>query len=252
MNKMVVFFGIILSLLVSQTSTDAAEVLVGGYSFSPFVEHVDGAFEGITLDVIEAMNGMQDRYVFKFVPTSSKRRYRDFDRGDFDLIMFESIQWGWADRPIEKSEVIYLGGEVYITPAAPGRNQDYFDDFKGKRMLGYVGYHYGFADFNTDEAFLQKQFDIKFTMTHEGNIRSIAAGRADIAVVAISFLKKYLHHHPEIEEKILISQKLDQEYRLSMLMRSDAHPAIGEINTLIQQMKNDGVFADIFKSYGIK
>lgn len=252
MNKMVLFFGTILSLLMFQVSTNAAEVLVGGYSFSPFVEKVDGTFEGITIDVIKEMNALQDKYVFKFVPTSSKRRYRDFDHKYFDLIMFESIQWGWGDRPIEKSDVIYQGGEVYITPAVTGRNQDYFDDFKDKRILGYVGYHYGFADFNADEAFLEKQFDIKFTMTHEGNIRSVAAGRADIAVVAISFLKKFLHHHPEIEEKIIISQKLDQEYNLSMLMRSNAQPTIDEINELIRQMTDKGIFADIFKSYGIK
>ncbi len=198
------------------------------------------------------MNALQDTYVFKFVPTSSKRRYRDFDRGDFDLIMFESIQWGWADKPIEKSDVIYLGGEVYITGAVPGRSQDYFNDLKGKLILGYVGYHYGFADFNSDEAFLEKQFNIKLTKTHEGNIRSVASGRADIAVVAISFLKKYLYHHPEISEKILISKKLDQQYILTMLMRSDTHPNISEINELIQTMKDNGTFTRIFVSYGIK
>jgi len=213
---------------------------------------VDGKFEGIALDLIKAMNDLQDTYFFKFVPTSSKRRYRDFDHGDFDLIMFESIQWGWAGKPIEKSDVIYQGGEVYITGALPGRGQDYFDDFKNKRILGYVGYHYGFADFNSDEAVLEKQFNIKFTQTHEGNIRSVASGRADIAVVAISFLKKYLHHHPEIAEKILISQKLDQQYNLTMLMRSNTRPTIDEINVLILKMKDNGTFKRIFESYGIK
>jgi ABC-type amino acid transport substrate-binding protein len=251
-KKTVPVFWAALFLFVFSIDANASEVLVGGYSFSPFVENVNGKFEGITLEMIKEMNALQDTYVFKFVLTSSKRRYRDFDHGDFDLIMFESIQWGWAGKPIEKSDVIYLGGEVYITGAVPGRGQDYFNDLKDKRILGYVGYHYGFADFNSDEAFLEKQFNVQFTQTHEGNIRSVAAGRADIAVVAISFLKKYLHLHPEIAEKILISQKLDQEYNLTMLMRSDTRPTIDEINGLILKMKENGALKQIFETYGIK
>lgn len=252
MKKTVSVFWAALLLCVFSIDANASEVLVGGYSFSPFAEYVDGKFEGITLEIINEMNALQDTFVFKFVPTSSKRRYRDFDHGDFDLIMFESLQWGWADKPIEKSDVIYQGGEVYITSTVPGRDQDYFNDLKGKRILGYVGYHYGFADYNADEVFLEKQFNVKLTTTHEGNIRSVASGRADIAVVAISFLKKYLHHHPEIAEKILISKKLDQQYNLTMLMRSNTHPTISEINALIQKMKENGIFTRIFESYGIK
>jgi polar amino acid transport system substrate-binding protein len=252
MKKTILFFWATLLLCTFSIDTDAAEVRVGGYSFPPFVGNVDGKFEGITLDIIKEMNALQDTYVFKFVPTSSKRRYRDFDHGDFDLIMFENIQWGWAGKSIEKSDVFYQGGEVYITRTVPGRDQDYFNDFKGRRILGYVGYHYGFADFNADEAFLKKQFNANMTTTHEGNIRSVAAGRADIAVVTISFLKKYLHLHPEVAEKILISKNLDQQYNHRMLMRSNMRPTIDEINALIQKMKDEGVLTHIFESYGIK
>lgn len=252
MKKTVLVFWAALLLFVFSIDVNASEVLVGGYSFSPFAEKVDGKFEGIALDVIKEMNALQDTYVFKFVPTSSKRRYRDFDHGDFDLIMFENIQWGWAGKSIEKSDIFYQGGEVYIASAVPGRGQDYFNDLKGKRILGYLGYHYGFANFNVDEAFLKQQFNANMTITHEGNIRSVAAGRADIAVVTISFLKKYLHHHPEVAEKILISQNLDQQYNHTMLMRSNTPPTIDEINALIQQMKDEGIFTNIFESYGIR
>lgn len=251
-KKTVLFFCAALFLCIFSIIAEASEVRVGGYFFPPFVENVDGKFEGITLEIIKEMNAMQDIYVFKFVPTSSKRRYRDFDHGGFDLIMFENIQWGWVGKSIEKSDVFLQGGEVYIAMAVPGRDQDYFNDFTGKSIAGYVGYHYGFAGFNTDESFLKKRFNAKMTITHEGNIRSIVAGRADIAVVTISFLKKYLHHHPEIAEKILISHKLDQHYNHTMLMRSNTHPTVDEINSLIQQMKDEGIFAHIFESYGIK
>lgn len=252
MKKIILFFWAALLLCIFSIDTDAAEVRVGGYTFPPFVENVDGKFEGLALEIIKAMNALQDTYVFKFVPTSSKRRYRDFDHGDFDLIMFENIQWGWAGKSIEKSDIFYQGGEVYIASAVPGRGQDYFNDFKGKRILGYLGYHYGFANFNVDEAFLKQQFNANMTITHEGNIRSVAAGRADIAVVTISFLKKYLYHHPEVAEKILISQNLDQHYNHTMLMRSNTPPTIDEINALIQQMKDEGIFTNIFESYGIR
>jgi polar amino acid transport system substrate-binding protein len=252
MKKIVLFFGTVLFLCAFLIETDAAEVRVGGYSFPPFVENADGKFEGITLDIIKAMNTLQDVYVFKFVPTASKRRYRDFERGAFDLIMFENIQWGWAGKPVEQSDVFHQGGEVYIARVEHGRDQGYFEDFTGKRIVGFVGYHYGFANFNADETFLKNQFNATMTMTHEGNIRSVANGRVDIAVVTISFLKKYLHHHPEIQGKILIFQKLDQRYNHTMLMRANTHPTISEINVLIQKMKENNVFTNILESYGIK
>ena len=252
MKKTALFVWSVLFLCIFSTDVRAAEVRVGGYVYSPFVENMDGKFVGISIDIIKKMNALQDDYVFKFIPTASKRRFNDFERGAFDLIMFESIHWGWAGKSVEKSDILLQGGEVYIARAMPGRDQSYFDDFSGKRILGYVGYHYGFADFNTDEAFLKKQFNLTLTMTLEGNIRSVAAGRADIAVVAISFLKKYLHPHPEIGEKLLISQKLDQQFNHRMLMRSNMRPTIDEINALIQKMKDNGALNKIFESYGIK
>jgi ABC-type amino acid transport substrate-binding protein len=252
MKKTVSFFWAVLFLCTFSTDAGAIEVRVGGYTFPPFVENVDGKFAGITLDMIKAMNALQDTYLFKFVPTASKRRYRDFDKNAFDLILFESKQWGWAGKPIEESDVFLQGGEVYIAKIEPGRDQSYFNDFTGKRIAGFVGYHYGFADFNADETFLNEQFNATMTMTHEGNIRSVSSGRVEIAVVTISFLKKYLYCHPEIGEKILISQKLDQHYNHTMLMRSNRHPTISEINMLIQQMKENGILSIIFESYGIK
>lgn len=61
-------------------------IKVGGYVFPPFIEKEGEAFVGVTIDLLDTLNTYQDEYFFQFVPTSSKRRYVDFDNQKFDVL----------------------------------------------------------------------------------------------------------------------------------------------------------------------
>ncbi len=205
----------------------------------------------MTLDLISALNKYQSKYEFNFTLTSPKRRYLSFQQGKFDLIMFESIDWRWQKLDIEASKVFLKGGEVYIALNKPGRGQEFFSNLKQKKIAGILGYHYGFAGFNADELFLRKEFNIHLTNDHEGSIKLILIERDDIAVVTQSFLSIYLIRNPTVKSKILISEKMDQKYSHTILVRKGSQPSVAEINQLLNGMKKQGVLQTIWEQYGL-
>ncbi len=226
-------------------------VKVGGYDFPPFVDKAAGS-ASLTLDLIEALNAFQKKYVFEFVETSSKRRFINFDEKKYDLIFFESAEWGWQGRDVDASDVIMQGGAVYITRADRNKDQHYFDDFRGKSIWGILGYHYGFANFNSDPEFLKKKFNAHMTTSQDGLIEAAVTGRADIAVVVKEYLQIYLFKHPEVEKKILVSKKYDAVNLYTILVRKGIHPTVGEINKLLSDMENAGILKNLWGKYKLK
>ena len=160
-SKALIFVFLILSSVGGRAH--AQEVInVGGYVFAPFVSLNDfNKPSGITIDLITELNKIQKKYYFRFVMTSPKRRYIAFDKNFLDMMLFESIQWGWKDYPVEFSDVYFVGGEVYISKAKENRGKKYFDTVVDKSLVIMRGYHYGFADFNSDEEFLNKKFKVQ-------------------------------------------------------------------------------------------
>ena len=226
-------------------------VKVGGYDFPPFVDKTAGA-TSLTLDLIDALNAFQKKYIFEFVHTSSKRRFINFDEKKYDLIFFEAIDWGWQGREIEASQVIMHGGTVYITRMDKHKDQRYFDDFQGKTIWGILGYHYGFANFNADHEFLKRKFNAHMTTSQEGLIEAAVTGRADISVVVKEYLQIYLLKHPEVQKKILVSTKFDAVNSYTILVRKGINPSVSEINKILSDMESAGILKKLWGKYNLK
>ena len=226
-------------------------VRVGGYDFPPFVERDGKQYSGMTIDLINALNAYQDDYEFEFVSTTPKRRYDDFANKKYDMIMFEDINWGWADKGVIASEVFLKGGEAYIAKKDGDRGDEYFDTLDGKSISVLRGYHYGFADFNADEKVLKEKYNAECSNNAEGIIVKVAKGRTDIGVVTLSFLNRYLKEHPEISEELIVSDGFDQEYNHTILVREGTVPDAKQMYELLKSMSEAGKLADIWNMYGI-
>ena len=249
---------VILAILTGTVSASASArevVMVGGYEFAPFVgQNAAGKPEGLTLTLIEALNRYQDRFTFQFVLTSPSRRYKDFEDRKFDVIFFESPDWGWTGRklPVDASNVFLDGGEIYIARAVPGRGQDYFSSLSDKRMVGILGYHYGFAGFETDNQVLAAKFHMTQVNDNSACIEMILKDRGDVAVVTDSYLKRYLKSHPGTADKLLVSDQYDQRYAHRALVRRGAAITIADLNQLLAAMEKDHSLARIWREFGIK
>ncbi|MCP4670236.1 MAG: ABC transporter substrate-binding protein [Desulfobacula sp.] len=252
MKKTILLIFMFLGICVFGNQAIAKTVIVGGYLFPPFVEEISNQHVGITIDLINEMNSFQNKYKFQFVLTSSKRRFGAFDKEKFDLIMFEDKKWGWGDKDIVASKVFLKGGEVYITKAALSKDQSYFDSFKNKSLTVILGYHYGFANFNSDEKFLKDNFKVEFNSSHEGNIKKVLLERSDISVVTLSYLLKFFKQNPDKQSRLLVSKKFDQQYNHTILLRKNSNIDVKEMNTLLSKLEKAGVLSRIWKKYGIE
>ncbi|MGI9510673.1 MAG: substrate-binding periplasmic protein [Geminicoccaceae bacterium] len=226
------------------------DIKVGAYHFPPFYHAKTGA--GVSADLIAFLNKAQSDYRFTLVPTSPRRRYADMDRGRFHVMMFEMPEWGWQSHPVDTTPLLLTGGEVYVARAAASRNQGFFDDVTKRKLIAMAGYHYGFAGFNSDAEFLRSRFDIRLTPTHEGNLISILAGRRDIAIVTKAFLRQWRRQNPDDYAKLLISEKLDQEYRLPILVGSASPLSASDLWKIVTKTENEGALRKFFTQRGLR
>jgi ABC-type amino acid transport substrate-binding protein len=242
---------LIVSCLISVSSLAADVVKVGIYDFPPYVFIADKT-TGITVQMIAAMNSFQKEYEFVAVPTTARRRYSDFEKNKFDMMIFESKNWGWQKYPVIASKAFVTGGEVYVTQAKPDRGQGFFSDFKNKAMIGVLGYHYQFADFNAEQDYLKKNFNLIQTNSQEKSLELILNDRGEIAVLSKEYLNYHFTHSPEDKTKLLISKKFDQIYRHTILVRKDNELTVKYINELLGQMKQKGTLAPLWEQYGLE
>lgn len=234
-------------------ASEPIEVTVGMYPFAPFVEQKGhNTITGMTIDLLTALNNQQKKYIFKPFVIPPKRRYLSYQNGDYDLIFYENSTWSWNEYDVEVSDVYQLGGEVYVALTKEGRGQEYFDDLTNKRMMGILGFHQGFADFETDEAFLREKFNMSLVNSNDKNLSKLLKGRGDIALLNQAYLQRYFFENPKVKDKLLVSEKLDQEYRHAVLVRPGIQPSVEEINRMLKSLQQSGAMASLWKKYGIK
>ena len=227
------------------------EVRVGATEFPPYiVVQRDGTVAGILIETLDYLNSIQKKYKFVAIPYSAMRRHNGFRNKVFDVSFFDNIEWGWDKSAVDVSDIFMRGKEIYIALDKPGRGEEYFADLKSKTMIGVLGYHYGFADYNSDPSFLRKNYKMQLTSSNEGSIEMVLDGRGDVAVVSDAFLNWYLHRNPG-RKKLLVSKRVDQHYLHTVIVRKNISPNVREINALLKQFRKSKVYENILQKYGV-
>lgn len=242
-------FTVLLCFLALVPIAQARELIrVGLAHFPPYIEARDAPVRGLAADMLTLMNEAQNLYEFVPVITNAAVRHREFSVGRHDMSMFDNLNWGWAGYEVDATQVYLTGGEIYIAQAMPDRDESFFSNFENKKMIGMLGYHYSFAGYNSDIEYLRARYGMELTQSNRGSIQMVLAGnRGDIAVVTKAFLNQYLDRHPHLRPKLLISQKLDQEYRFSMIIRRGMRPTVDELNTLLDELNANGQLPALWK-----
>ncbi|PVY77396.1 ABC-type amino acid transport substrate-binding protein [Tamilnaduibacter salinus] len=244
---------LIIVLLFSPLVQAASTVRVGAYPFPPLAGFDEqGAVKGLLSDLLDELNRRQDRFRFEVVETTPKRRYRDYDAGRFDVIFFESPRWSWQDHDIESTFVILRDAEVYIALDKPDRDQSFFDNLAERQIVGVLGYHYGFAGFDPVEGALKNRFNITMSRSHARNLKLIQADRpslAEVAVVTRSYLSLYAERNPDRYDRLLVSDKIDQAYRLRVLVRPGIEPSKRALEGILKDVIADGTYRALLSRY---
>jgi ABC-type amino acid transport substrate-binding protein len=208
---------VLLPLILTSTAfAKRKHILVGAYGFAPYYDLEKG--RGLTNDVLEILNSLQDEYTFSVTEIPSKRRYQSFTDNKVDMILFEDPRWGWKKIPHWEFETNTQDAEIYIAHKKNALNQSYFDSLKDKKIAGILGYHYGFANFNSDENFLRSKFNISLVSHNVASVRLVLHDRVELAVVPRSFIRLYVKEYPNAKAELLLSDKVDQTYDLKFLV----------------------------------
>ncbi|QXI36957.1 substrate-binding periplasmic protein [Pseudomonas xantholysinigenes] len=239
-----------LLLTAAARADEAREVKVGAAHFPPYtVRPEQGADTGLLPQLVEALNRMQGQYRFVLVPTSIPRRFGDFQQGRTDMAIFENPQWGWQGIAHKAVDMGLEDAEIFVTRRQAERDQRYFDELDGKRLALFNGYHYAFADFNPDPAYLKKRFRATLTYSHDSNLNMVERGRADIALVTRSYLIDFLKRNPE--SVLMASTRVDQVYHHYALLRPDAPISPEAFAGLLRGLRENGELLRIFQPYQI-
>lgn len=242
-----------LGLFLSLPAVAGQDVHIGAAHFPPYVvkpEQEDAS--GLLPQLIEALNGAQQDYRFVMVPTAISRRFRDFQQGRIDLALFENPGWGWDGIDGARIDMGLEDAEIYVARARDDRDEAYFEELKSKRLALYSGYHYGFANFNSDPAYLAQEFNAISTYSHDSNLMMVMRDRVDVALVTRSYFGAYLEAHPEQREHFLPSRRVDQKYRHFALLRPRAPIDEKAFAALLDQLRDNGELERIFSRYQIE
>ncbi|WP_369960462.1 amino acid ABC transporter substrate-binding protein [Pseudomonas benzenivorans] len=234
-------------LLLSRPVAAEQVVNVGGVHFPPYVVKPEQPnASGLLLELLKALNAAQSGYRFVMVPSSLPRRFRDFQQGRIDLVLFENPAWDWQSIPHGAVDMGLEDAEVFVARVEPGREQSYFDSLQGKRLALYNGYHYAFADFNADQEFLQDSFNATLTYSHDSNLLMVLRRRADIALVTRSYIGDFLERNRAYAGQLLISDRVDQRYKHYALVRPQGPISPEHFAGLLEQLRRGGQLAEIF------
>lgn len=251
-TALLVFLGLSGLSAPLQSPVLAAETIrIGGYPFPPFVEVIDGQPGGLTLDLIAAANKAQTRYRLEFVPTVAQQRYAGLEGGRFDLILFESPDWGWPREKIAVAATLHEGSEIYVALAEPGRDQNFFGSLAERRIAIVRGFHYGFAGMRTGGAATDGRFDILETPEPGDSLQAVLDGEAEIAVLNDVFLKRLLTEVPEMKETLLIGDTPDQRYSQAVIGSARRAEMATVIGRLLLDTMRAPAFQDVLRGYGL-
>ncbi|MBC9250171.1 amino acid ABC transporter substrate-binding protein [Pseudomonas alcaligenes] len=242
-----------LSALAPAPLLAAQEVLIAAVQFPPYVIKPEKDVHlGLLAELVDSLNRAQQDYHFDLRATSLNRRFADFQKGRFDMAIFENPDWDWQGIAGTRIDLGLEDSEVFVARAETGRGQDYFDNLMDKRIALFNGYHYGFAGFNNDPDWLARNFKVQITYSHESNLNLVLRNRADVAPITRSWLGSYLHERPELQAKLLVSNWVDQVYRHYAILRPEAPISAERFRQLMQTLRDDGELLRIFSPYGIK
>lgn len=229
------------------------EVRVGGAHFPPYtVRPEQGTETGLLPQMLKALNQLQQQYRFVLVPTSVPRRFGDFQQGRTDIAMFENPKWGWDRFPHQSVDLGLEDAEIFVARQQSGRDQHYFDNLQGKRLALFNGYHYAFANFNSNPDDLREIYNATLTYSHDSNLLMVERERVDIALVTRSYFIDFCARHPDIADQFLASERIDQRYRHYAILRPESPIDAKAFAALIRRLHDNGQMLRIFQPYRVK
>lgn len=232
-------------LFLCSININALEVVkVGAYEFKPY--HVSNDSKDIIRETIRLLNSIQNEFEFKLVPIPAKRRYDSISNGTIDLIFYEDVAWGWKNSKIYFHPLPVVDGEVFFSRNSRNKTDEYFKVLNHKTIAVIMGYHYKFTSF---QDFEKKKFPFQLTSAKDAEqvIDITLSGRADIGVLANSYLKYSIKANKHFQNTLTLSTVYDHHYKLGIIQGSKSKISKEKMALLAENLRQSALFLAILK-----
>lgn len=207
---------------------------------------------GLTYDLIKVMNAIQTEYQFEVVELPVKRKFESAQQGWVDILMWDNINWGWEQENMSASVPLVACKDLYVTQNELGKTQSYFSDLKDKHIVGVNGFHYQFADFETDIEKLRNKFDITLVRNEQDAITMMLKRRADVAIVNSVTISWFLKSRPSMTKDILVSKRFDTQFSRHFLVPKQSEKiTAGTLNAILASADKRGLLNPVYAKYGV-
>ena len=71
-------------------------------------------------------------------------------------------------------------------------------------------------------------------------------------MITKSYLKGYLIKNPQAAAKLLVSERYDQTYAHTVLVRKNTKPTVAELESLLDRMQASGALKGLWSRYGLE
>ncbi|WP_221074468.1 hypothetical protein [Agarivorans aestuarii] len=238
-------WGLVLLWPLFSSAKQLIEIKVGGYDFPPYVTHdvSSNRSSGVTLDIIRALNHLQDDYSFRFVSTSRHHRHAAFSRQRFELILFENLQWGWQKFNVQQSLALVLDRNLLLT------QQDHDYQQKGLFLPEHQYSVVLFDELHQREHLSDEGFAVR-TCSHVMNcVKLVLKGRVDFAMVNESYYLPLTRQRPSILESLKQVENFSPVYSLHALVHKDSRLSVEQLNVFFEQLSLSGHLQQILNKY---
>lgn len=205
----------ILFFTFSMHTVHAKQIIkVGAYDFKPY--YVAKESKDIVRETVFILNKLQHEFDFKIVPMPAKRRYEFIANNTVDIVIYEDLAWGWKNLNINFYSLPITDGEIFFSKPIKNHDDKYFESLANKTIAVILGYHYKLTSF---ENFEGKVFPFKLITAKDSEqvLDIMLSGRADIGLLAHSYLKYSLKHKKHFKNGILLSRFYDHQYNLGII-----------------------------------
>lgn len=238
------FYTLFLSMVVLTSAQAQTVIKVAHSSFqAPFVTNFDSP-QGLVVDLVDAMNALQNDYIFDLKMIPSKRLLSSYKEEAIDLVAFNDMQWGWSNNGAEGSLPLSYGQDMFFK--ATDNEMTKVARF---RIAAIRGFHYSFADY--DAQTLEELPHVTLSNTIDGVLKQVLFGRAKTGVASKAYLQWLNIVDPEQYNGISLIDKVDQRYVRRFVRLVNAKISVQDLNGILRELAQAGLLKTLYQRYGL-
>lgn len=247
------FFVVASSYSAFAQSDEPAMITIAAYEFPPY--YSSRADQHILGVIVQSLNESQNNYRFEIQEIRPTNRYSALlSKGCCDLMLFESLSWGWNANPeVLGGPVLSRGTErLYAKSSRVESGEVEFTVDGTKKVGGVLGYHYRFAGFSTVREVLELDFNVYSSDSQASLLNMLANERLDLALLTDEYVNWLQLRQNRNVALLFPNPEIDHSYTTQIIFNPRMARQQDNILRLFDELHEAGRLPMIFNDFGLE